>query len=42
MTLHKTHKRPGAAVVEMAIVLPVMLLLVFALIIGGMGIFRYQ
>jgi Flp pilus assembly protein TadG len=42
MTLHKTQKRSGAAVVEMAIVLPVMLLLVFALIIGGMGIFRYQ
>src|SRR5262245_2262943 len=34
--------RPGATVVECAIVLPFTLFLLFALVIGSMGIFRYQ
>lgn len=34
--------RRAATLVEAAIVLPVTLLLVFGLVIGGLGIFRYQ
>jgi Flp pilus assembly protein TadG len=34
--------RRGALTVEAAIVLPVVLFLILALIIGGMGVFRYQ
>jgi len=34
--------RAGATVVECAIVLPVTFFLMFALLIGGMGMFRYQ
>jgi Flp pilus assembly protein TadG len=34
--------RPGATVVECAIVLPVTFFLLFALVVGAMGIFRYQ
>ena len=40
----RTHARPrrGATVLEVAIVLPLAFFLVFALVIGAMGIFRYQ
>jgi Flp pilus assembly protein TadG len=34
--------RPGATVVESAVIYPVTLLLVLGLIIGGLGIFRFQ
>ena len=34
--------RHGAVLVEGAIVYPVFLMLIFMLIIGGMGVFRYQ
>ena len=34
--------RPGAVAVESAIVYAVMFLLLFGLIVGGMGVFRYQ
>jgi Flp pilus assembly protein TadG len=36
------RRRRGATLVEMAIVSPVILLLILGLIIGGMGIYRYQ
>jgi Flp pilus assembly protein TadG len=36
------RQRKGATVVECAIVYPVVFLLMLGLIIGGMGIFRYQ
>jgi hypothetical protein len=34
--------RPAATVVECAIILPVTFLLMLSLLVGGMGIFRYQ
>jgi Flp pilus assembly protein TadG len=34
--------RPGAMAVEAAVVYPVMLVLFLGLIVGGMGVFRYQ
>jgi Flp pilus assembly protein TadG len=37
---HRTHRR-GAAAVEAAIVFPVLFLCLFALVIGGLGVFRY-
>jgi len=43
MILYRRHRRrSGAVTVEHAIVLPVALMLVFMLVIGAMGIFRYQ
>lgn len=36
------HSRRGALTLETAIVLPVMFLLLFTLVVGGMGVFRYQ
>jgi Flp pilus assembly protein TadG len=36
------RRRQGAVLVEGAIVYPVFLMLIFMLIIGGMGVFRYQ
>jgi Flp pilus assembly protein TadG len=43
LRLHsRSQPRPGAAAVEFAIVVPVVLFIMFATIIGGMGVFRYQ
>ncbi len=36
------HRRAGALAVEGAIVYPVVFVLFFALIVGGIGVFRYQ
>src|SRR5262249_38080892 len=36
------HRRPGAVAVEAALVYPVMLTLLLGLLVGGLGIFRYQ
>src|SRR5437868_15230412 len=35
-------ERSGAAAVEFAVVAPALLVLLFGLIIGGLGVFRYQ
>jgi Flp pilus assembly protein TadG len=35
-------RRPGAVLVETAVVLPVVLLLLLGLLVGGMGVVRYQ
>ena len=35
-------RRRGATVIEMAVVFPVLILLLFGLVVGGMGIYRYQ
>src|SRR5262245_54519241 len=35
-------RRRGALAVEAAVVYPVMFLLLFGLIVGGLGVFRYQ
>jgi Flp pilus assembly protein TadG len=42
--LHRSllRRRHGAAVIECAIVYPVTFLFIFGLMVGGMGIFRYQ
>jgi Flp pilus assembly protein TadG len=42
MLRKNSRRRSGAALVEMAIIMPVVVLLIFGLIVGGMGIFRYQ
>jgi Flp pilus assembly protein TadG len=36
------RRRRAAVVVETAVVFPLMLLLLLALVVGGMGVFRYQ
>jgi Flp pilus assembly protein TadG len=41
-TTRRSPLRPGASVVECAIVLPLTFFLLFALVVGAMGIFRYQ
>jgi Flp pilus assembly protein TadG len=40
--LHKKQHRKGAALVEFAMVAPVFLLFVIGLVIGGLGVLRYQ
>jgi Flp pilus assembly protein TadG len=42
MRIQTRARRPGATAVEMALVAPVFLLLIFGLLIGGLGIFRYN
>src|SRR6266849_4475792 len=38
----KVAQRPGTTIVEFALVAPLTLLLLIGLVVGGMGIFRYQ
>src|SRR5438552_6789644 len=42
MGLHRSPKRAGATTVEFAVVAGVTLFLLLALIVGGLGVFRYQ
>src|SRR5262245_32113567 len=35
-------RRPGAVLVESAVVYPLLFLLLFGVIVGGLGVFRYQ
>src|SRR6266446_5777672 len=39
---HSTHKRSGATMVEFAVVASVTFFLILAMIVGAMGVFRYQ
>jgi Flp pilus assembly protein TadG len=38
----RANARPGVTLVEFAIVVPVAFLLILGLIVGGLGVFRYQ
>jgi Flp pilus assembly protein TadG len=40
--LRNPNRRSAATAVEMAFIAPVFLLLIFALVIGGLGMFRYN
>jgi Flp pilus assembly protein TadG len=42
MTLRNPTRRSGATAVEMAVIAPLFVFLLFALVIGGLGIFRYN
>lgn len=42
MLLRNPHRRPAATAVEMAFVTPLFLVLVYILVIGGLGMFRYN
>lgn len=42
MRLNTPTRRPGTTIVECAIVYPLVFLLVLGLLVGGLGIFRYQ
>ena len=42
MTRKNARRRSGLAVVELAVVAPVFVLILFGLIIGGLGVFRYN
>jgi Flp pilus assembly protein TadG len=42
MTRVDRKRRRGASVVEVAVVAPLFVLLIFGLIIGGLGVFRYN
>ena len=42
MRLRNTHRRRGVTTVEFAIVCPIAFFLIFATIIGGIGVYRYQ
>jgi Flp pilus assembly protein TadG len=41
-SLIRSWTRPGATLVEVAIILPVTFLLIAALVVGVLGVFRYQ
>ena len=38
----RRYRRRGAVAVEAAVVYPVLFLLLLGVIVGGMGVFRYQ
>lgn len=40
--VHKRQLRGGATTVELAITCPIAFFLIFATIVGGLGVFRYQ
>jgi len=40
--IRRTHQRKGTTVVECAIVFPMLFLLVLGVLIGALGVFRYQ
>lgn len=40
--LHAHIRHDGVSIVELALVAPIFILLLFGLIIGGMGVFRYN
>jgi Flp pilus assembly protein TadG len=42
MILRNPHRRSAATAVEMAVIAPAFLLLIFILVIGGLGMFRYN
>jgi hypothetical protein len=42
MRLKRTGKRSGSHAVECAIIFPIVLFFIVSIIVGGMGIFRYQ
>jgi len=42
MLRRTSSRRNGGTLVEMAVILPVVFLLIFGLIVGGIGIFHYQ
>ena len=42
MTRRPPGRRRGAATIEAAIALPLAFVLIFAVIVGGLGVFRYQ
>jgi Flp pilus assembly protein TadG len=42
MRIQKQRRDHGAVAVEMALVLPVVFLMFIGLVVGGMGVFRYQ
>jgi Flp pilus assembly protein TadG len=43
MRYRRAHiRRPGAALLEHALILPILILIVLGMIAGGLGVFRYQ
>jgi Flp pilus assembly protein TadG len=42
MTIRRAGRRRGVTTVEMAFVTPFFVLLIFGLIVGGLGVFRYN
>jgi hypothetical protein len=42
MIRRNPNRRPAASTVEVAVILPVTLFMLFGFVVGGMGVFRYQ
>lgn len=42
MFLKTNHRRPGASALEFAMIAPVLMLFLFGLVVGALGIFRYH
>ena len=42
MRLRIRERRPGATLLEFAVVCPLVMMLLFSTIVGGLGVFRYQ